>query len=381
MPQDRSLTQRDLPPWLPAVIAVAVIGLLVAVIGGVDIWPGGDDGETTSSTTSTTTTTIAPEPLDPAALSVEPLAVQAAASYRVVYDVVQPDAPVLTEEVTVRRPYESLDLTKDEAGALSTGDATSRSQLYFYLADKAGWLPLQGERHRAEADTRPLSGLATMVALGLVSEEGTGNYAGRDCTVYVTGAPVTQPVKAAAEDETTELCIDPAGIVLYERWQQTGTVLLERTATSVEIDPEIDSASFDPTELIDDAEQLTGELAVGAAATEEQLASLKTDIAVPDGYLADGAVTRSDSGSSQTVRFYTDGLNLIEHVEMDGVPDADLVLGGARPVEIDGYGEAWFIPGFSASTLRVRIGETGVAELTGPYPDQLVQVLRTLTLR
>lgn len=384
MPQERSLTQRNLPPWLPALLALLVIALLVALIGGVDLWPGGDDEATTTTsttTTSSTTTTVPPEPIEAAALMVEPVPATPAASYRVTYDLVQNDAPTLSEEVTVRRPYESLDLTRDEAGTLTTGDATSLSQLYFYLADQQGWLPLQGERHRAEADVRPLSGLATMIELGLVTEQGTASYAGRDCTVYVTGAPVTQPVKAPAEDETTELCIGSAGIVLHERWQQSGSVLLERTATSVEIEPPIDDAIFDPAEIIADAEKYEGQLASAAAATEEELAALKTDIVVPEGYMADGAVTRAGSAGSQTVRFYSDGLNLIELVETDGVPDADLALDGARPVEIEGYGQAWFVPGFKASTLRVRIGETGTAEIIGPYPAQLVEILQSLTLR
>lgn len=380
MPQDRSLTQRELPPWLPAVIAVVVIGLLVALIGGVDLWPGGDDDSSTTTSSTSSTTTPPPEPIDVAALLVEPLVAEAPASYRVIYDVVQSDVTG-TEEVTVRRPYESLDLSHDDAGALTTGDATSRSQLYFYLADQAGWLPLQAERHRAEADTRPLAGLATMIELGLVTEEGTASYAGRDCTVYVTGAPTTQPPKAVAEDETTELCIDASGLVLHERWQQTGTVLLERTATSVEVEPAIDDAIFDPTDLIADVEQYQGQLATAAPATPEELAAQLTDITPPAGYTDDGVVSRSGGGASQVVRFYTNGLDLIEYIEYTDVPDEDMSLGGARPVEIDGVGEAWFAPGFSASTLRVRVGETGMAEVAGPYPAQLVEIIRSMTLR
>lgn len=381
MPQDRSLTQRELPPWLPAGIAVLVIALLVALIGGVDLWPGGDDeSSTTTNSTSSTTTTVPPEPVDVAALLAEPLVEDAPASYRVTYEVVQSDVAG-TQEVTVRRPYESLDVSRDDTGALTTGDATSRSQLYFYLADQAGWLPLQAERHRAEADTRPLAGLATMIELGLVTEEGTASYAGRDCTVYVTGVPTTQPPKAVEEDETTELCIDAAGLVLYERWQQAGTVLLERTATAVEVDPIIDEASFDPSEMIADVEQYEGQLATAAPASPEELAALLTDITPPEGYAEDGAVSRAGGGASQVVRFYTNGLDLIEVIEYADVPDEDLSLGGARPVEIDGVGEAWFAPGFSASTLRVRIGETGLVEVAGPYPAELVEVIRSMTIR
>lgn len=386
MPQQRSLTQRDLPPWLPALIAVVVIGLVIALIGGVDLWPGGGDeasptSTTTSTTsTSTTSTTVPPEPVDAAALMVEPIAAEIPSAYRVTYDVVQTET-ASTEEVVVRRPYESISVTRDQAGVVSTGDATSLTNLYFYLSQDEAWLPLEGQKHRAEADTRPLGGLATMIELGLVSEEGTANYAGRDCTVYLTGSTLSAPVAPAADDETTELCVDDAGLVLHERWQQAGSVLLERTATSVEIDPAVDPAQFDPTPVLEDLEQFEGVLAQAEPATEEQLAGALTDVTAPEGYVADGAVVRIGAGGTRLVRFHVNGIDLIEHVESGEVPDADLSIGGARPVEIDGVGEAWFVPGFSASTLRVRVGETGMMELTGPYPNQLVEMLQTMTVR
>lgn len=393
MPQrpDRVQRQWRVPAAVPLVVAALVCGALIAAV----MTSGGDDPQpvpttlaptSTADTSTTSTTEPAPDPVDLAALTVAPLPEDPPARYRIVYDIVE-NTLGRQETWTVQRPFESLVVgTRD--GAVVSGSATSRSDLYTYLTDRDGWFSIQPELHRASFDQRPLSAMATMIELGLAESAGTGEYAGRACSVFVTGAPLTSASVSAPGDERTEACIDDRGLLLYERWEIGDSLVSERTATSVEIDPAVDPAIFDPEPIVADAPELDALLAnIAVEADEATLAELRTDIVVPDGYAFIGAVFRSSTsqtgsgGAAETVRFYSDGVDLIELAEVTVGGVAELDGGGALPVEIDGYEEVWFDPDFRVSALRARLTETSFVELRGADPSRLVELLVTISLR
>ncbi|MDE0802577.1 MAG: hypothetical protein OSA99_04560 [Acidimicrobiales bacterium] len=392
MPQrpDRVQRQWRVPAAVPLVVAALVCGALIAVVAS-----SGDDADPTPTTsaptstaeTSTTSTTEPPiEPVDLGALTIAPLAEDPPARYRIAYDIVE-NALERQETWTVQRPFESLVVgTRD--GALVSGSATSRSDLYTYLTDRDGWYSIQPELHRAAFDQRPLAAMATMIELGLAESAGSGEYAGRACSVYVTGAPLSSASVSPPGDERTEACIDDSGLLLYERWEIGDNVVTERTATSVEIDPDVDPAIFDPGPIVDDAPELDALLGnVAVEADEATLEDLRTDIVVPDGYALISAVFRSSTsdtgtgGAAETVRFYSDGVDLIELAEVTVGGVAELDGGGAVPVEIDGFEDVWFDPDFRASALRARLTETSFVELRGADPSRLVELLETISLR
>ena len=87
-------------------------------------------------------------------------------AYRITYEVVENGLPRV-EEWTVRRPYESLVLSRRDDTLLS-GTSTSRALLQTYLSDRDGWLPVQPELHRAAFDQHPAAALTAMEVLGLV---------------------------------------------------------------------------------------------------------------------------------------------------------------------------------------------------------------------
>ena len=394
MPQrpDRVQRQWRVPAAVPIGIAlVACVGLLVFVA----TWTGDDESSptttapmsTTSEATTTTTTDPPPEPIDLAALTVEPLPENPPLAYRIVYRV-EENALEREETWTVRRPYESL-VSGTRDGIAVDGTATSLTDLYRFLPDRDGWFVIQPERHRAAFDQRPLAVMATMVELGVAEAAGSDEYAGRLCDVFVTGAPLSSGSVAAPAGERTEVCIDDRGLLLHERWEIDGNVISERTATSVEIDPAIDPAIFDPTPVIDDSPELEVLLgsSIAVEADEETLAELRTDIEIPEGYRLDATVFRASTtdtgatGAAETVRFYSDGADLIELAEVTVGGPAELDGGGARPVEVDGFDEVWFDADFRVSVLRARLTESSFVELRGAAPAQLLELLRSITLR
>lgn len=355
----------------------------------------GDDGSgpaptatsapTTGSTTTSTTQPV-PVPVDLAALTVEPLPEDRPASYRIVYDIVE-NALERRETWAVRRPYESL-IVSDRDDVLVSGSATSATQLYTYLLDRNAWFAIQPQLHRAAYDQHPLTAMATMIALGFAEVAGEAEYAGTPCSVFVTGAPLTSGSVAPPGDERTEVCIDGRGLVLHERWEIGGSLVSERTATSVEVDPDLDPAGFDPMPQIGDVAELDVLLStVAVAADEETIARLRTDVVLPDAYTLDGTVFRTSAsnagttGASETVRFYSDGADLIEVAEVTVGGPAELDGGGAVLVEVDGFEETWFDPDFRVSAIRTRMTDTSFVEIRGADPRQLVEILRSLTLR
>lgn len=392
MPQrpDRVQRQWRIPAVVPLVVAGLVCGTLIAVVAS-----SGDDDPDPSPTTlaptstveSTTTTSVPlPDPIDLAALSVEPLPEDPPGRYRIVYDIVE-NALERREVWTVQRPFESLVVgTRDDL--IVSGSSTSRTDLYTYLSDRDGWFSIQPELHRAAFDQRPLVAMATMIELGLAEAAGDAEFAGRSCSVFVTGAPLSSASVSAPGSERTEACIDDRGLLLHERWEIDGSVVSERTAVSVEIDPDIDPAVFDPEPIVADAPDLDVLLSnIAVEADEETLADLRTDIVVPDGYALEGAVFRSSTsesgstGAAETVRFYSDGVDLIELAEVTVGGVAELDGGGALPVEIEGYDEVWFDPDFRVSALRARLTDSSFVELRGADPSQLLELLLTISVR
>lgn len=374
--------------WI-LLIATAVTAVIVVVV----LASGSDDDRTPlaatttstpSTTEETTSTTSTPESVPPSAIAVEPFAESSPVSYRITYEIVENEL-ARTETVTVRRPYESL-VRSERDGETVSGTATSRARLWTYLTDREGWLVLQPELHRAAFDQRPLTAMAMAISLGRAEEAGTDTYLGRSCRVFVTGQPLgSSGITAPSDAESTELCIDDEGLVLHERWQIEGSTVVERTATSVETGIEVDTAAFDPTPVVEDAEEFEAVLStIAVPADEETLALLQTDIVPPDGFVLDGTVLRAGApdrgGATEIVRFYSNGSELIEVAEIIAPAGAQLDGGGAVQVEIDGP-ETWFFPDFRASAVRSRLSETNFVEIRGTDPAQLIGLLDTLTRR
>lgn len=396
-------------PAIPAGVAVLVCAVAVMLLGrdsGSDssvIDPGAASSSTTEPTSdptnvpttdSTTSTTIPPDPVPVEDLVAAGPGEAPPSGYVITYDIVENELP-RTETWTVRRPYESL-VESDRGDGLLSGSATSRTNLYTYLADREGWLPLEAELHRASFDQRPAAAIASLVRLGLAAEIGTASYVGRDCIVYETGQPLSanEPTPAS-DEERTEFCLDDEGLVLHTAWTLNGNPVIERTATAVDTDPAsvaaVDASRFDPEPLVDDPEQFSAILgSVAAVADQSTLDSLATDVAVPDGYALDEVVIRASTGGtgtvtgSEVIRFLSAGPDLIEVVEVGSGGSGD--LGGGASVPVSGvdhpdFDEVWFEPGFRFSAVRVPIDAGRFLEIRGSDPATLFAMLDGVSLR
>ena len=382
-------------PLLPALFAVVVCGVLIVVMAGIgDDDPAAAPPATTSSTSTAPPTTPPPTTTTlPEARPVGPLlaagpTVQPPTAYRLTYDVVENGLPRV-EEWTVRRPYESLVLSTRD-GVVLSGTSTSRARLQTFLSDRDGWLPIQPELHRAAFDQHPAGAVAAMQALGLVEVRGQEEYLGRTCTVYRTGQPPSAGEPTAPSDaEFTDVCVDDAGLVLHERWDIGGSTVIERTAASLELEPAIDDATFEPGPTVEDADALSAAFAtIAVEADEETLARLETEVPVPAGYSPDGAVFRAADGGSGTpggpaasaeiVRFYSNGPALLEVAEVSTDGEASLASSAGVRVAVEGWDEVWFEPGFRNSVLRARLSESTYVELRHHDVPFLFEVLGSL---
>lgn len=391
-PMEGGKRSRRIHPLVPALVAAVVAAVLVALAAsGGDDQPVAEPAPTTtaaspSSTTELPTTTTVRAPVPVASLLAPPLPVDPPTSYRISYDVVENGLPRV-EELVVRRPYESL-VTSTRDGTLLSGTATSRQALQTFLSAQQGWLILQPELHRAADDQHPAGAVAAMEALGLIERRGEEAYAGRRCSVFRTGQP---PSAGAAtppsEEEHTDLCIDEAGLVLHERWEIGGSVVVERTARSVELEPVLDPATFAQGPVVEDADGLQAAFAsIAVKADEETLDRLRTEVTPPAGYQADGAVFRAaDAGGGapgqEIVRFYSSGPALLEVVEVFVAGPADVTGAAGTPVEVEGWDEVWFEPGFRSSVLRARIDGSSYVELRHHDVALLFDVLRSTVRR
>jgi len=385
---------RRVHPLVPALVAAVVAGVLVLVVAARDDDAATAPAPTTTTTTTpstttstTTTTTTTPEPVPVEDLLVDPLPVDPPTSYRITYDVVENGSPRV-EEWTVRRPYEAVQVAT-RGGSLVSGSSTSRDMYQVFLSEERGWLPVQPELHRPEYDLRAGEAVAVLVRLGLAQPRGDGEHAGRRCLVYRTGQPPTaSEVTSPADGEHTDVCIDAAGLVLHERWVVGGVTVVERTATSVELEPEVDAAAFEPGPVAEDIEGLAQAFSsIAVEADEETLARLRTDVPVPGGYTADGAVFRAvgsgsqPGGASEIVRFFSAGPDLLEVAEVFVDGPATVATASGVPVLVEGWDEVWFQPGFRASALRARLDESSYVEVRHHDVRLLVEVLRSLVRR
>lgn len=383
--------RRSVPTVLPALVAVAVCGALLFLIARPDDEPTATPVTTVTSTSSTIaepTTTEAPavpaEPVERDVLLARTVPEDPPETYRIVYDIVE-NGLARSETWTMRRPYESL-VVSERDGEQVSGTATSVDALWTFLADRDGWLSVQPERHRAAFDLRPAPAIGPMIALDLVEETEPAEYAGTSCRGFRTGQPVSAgEATAPSPAETTELCVDDRGLLLHERWMLDGEVVVERTARSVEVGIEVDGAIFDPTPVVEDAEDFAAAFTtVALEADAETIARLRTEVPVPEGYTADGTVLRagtpgaSGPGVSEIVRFYSQGPELLEVAEFHVDGPAELGGGAAVPVEVDGWTEVWFVPDFRSSALQARLSDTAYVEVRGADPGFLFTVLDSL---
>lgn len=164
--------------------------------------------------------------------------------YRIVYDVETPGSPGTTDVLVVDRPFDSR---------LETGTSVQVSTFrrLSFTGGSAEAVVVAQPPGPAASDLR----LDLALPSALVETRGRRTVAGRPCQVYRSGVPLsTGALSAPVDGERTDTCVDGAGLLLAEEYVVDGDVVLRRTATEVELEPDVDPSLFevgDPTVPVD----------------------------------------------------------------------------------------------------------------------------------
>jgi hypothetical protein len=301
-------------------------------------------------------------------------------TYRIVYRThdLATGGPATTRELVVHRPFESrTDDGRSAFGRSAVGPAS------FHVAPG----PPSG-------DLRPDAVLGDAIRNGYAVKRELRRVAGRLCRVYRIGAPSSStslPPLARAED-TTDVCVDEAGLVLEEVIYDGDEVGRRRVATSVTEEPRISDDTFDVPKPDADPRQIGS------------VQELEPDSRLPGGTF--WQLPRSPKGFESRGRFavvpagqpgfndptaHSSVISFVTEVFTDG-PDVLLVEQGATQgaapfaddpdapdVDIDGVGVGEVLYAMTGSEVRIRTEGSRFVRVRGTLPpSKLLAIARTL---
>jgi hypothetical protein len=156
------------------------------------------------------------------------------AGYDIAYRVTTELGAVQTSRrrVLVRRPFWSSDVTTSSAGARTLAQIVRPGHA---VIDRDGALTDLGPQspRLAPADVAVDLVLPSLVKQGMAVARGNRVVAGRQCRTYRMGGPVGDPFAAPTASEFADICVDQAGLVLFEDWTTSGKHTRTTEAVSV----------------------------------------------------------------------------------------------------------------------------------------------------
>ncbi len=321
-------------------------------------------------------------------------------AYRIVYEVVTPDARG-TEERTVHRPFDARVVQRDAAGAV-TAERWSTLGVLVTRSQGADAVRIDTAVAPAASDVRPERFTDRLVEAGRLEERTGGRVRGRACVRVAEASDVLTAVDPGAEGEagepisvpvTVERCVDDQGLVLEERWTtRAGERVLTKRAVELELGDNV------PTIEVPDATPLPAEQGNGAVreidADERPPFVEAWERPVPDGFTFVGRYAVSParlSTSSSAVpgeadlALYTDvwrrgpDVIMLDQGAADGgaTPfDPETALG---PVELAGIGPAELAVDVRIAEVRLTRPVGGFVRVAGTIdPDDLVALAGNL---
>ena len=303
--------------------------------------------------------------------------------YRITYRVETADAPDSTDVLVVDRPFDSR---------LETGSSTQVSTFRRVSFTGAGAAPVIVAQPPAPAasDLR----LDLVLPNDVVETRGRRTVAGRPCQVYRSGVPLsTGALSPPTDDEHTDTCVDEAGLLLAEEYVVDGDVVLARTATEVELSPDVDAADFaigDPTVPVDRG----GGSVLEVEATSRREGSFWELAEPPAGFRHRGRYavvppqadvfadpTREGELVASASDVYVRGHDVVvvdQGATLRGA-EAFPPTPGARVESIDGLGDAEVLLLPRGPEVRVRLDGGRFVRVFGTVPtDDLLAIARSL---
>lgn len=368
--------------------ALAILAMVVAlpfVIGALT-GDDGDDGDESAAPAPQVTTTTAPPAEDAEPVDVTTDVEDYAVTYRV--EIFSGDAVLVDTEVrTHASPFEAeVRLTEGEPG---TEDAPMRERTSQVMGGFETASPDQEPTVLTLVPGPPArighfgGDLAAAVDQGVIEPVGRRlTVASLECDVYRTKSPLdVTTVEAATDEDYTDLCIAPDGLVLREEWHTAGELFRRRTAVDVDRSP-----------VPDDAVELTGhrlpEAQGGGRVRQLQPDATAPDVdhLLPDGlpegfeplgryvYVADAPEAgATDMGVSRIVSivdvFVSDGDVLV--IENGGTTAGSAPVPDSGGIEVE-------IPGVEGARALVHTPQNEVVFSTGG--SRFVRLTSTLPL-
>jgi hypothetical protein len=166
-------------------------------------------------------------------------------------DVLQDPPSTTFEERVVRRPFEGRILSSTSRGVDLNDPGTSVTMSVgssiLSISDGQQTLVRQRVPNAAIGDVALASVLEEAARLGHAEAQAEEDVVlDRPCRLFAVKEPGARVVAAPTKSSRTTLCIDDDGLILRERWELRGRVVLERTAIELDEDPDL-TASGDPT--------------------------------------------------------------------------------------------------------------------------------------
>jgi hypothetical protein len=161
-----------------------------------------------------------------------------------------------TEDVTVRRPFDGLVVSKDgdPPGGTEQWHALSNFGIYSDTTANSGTSGDQSGSTTQVQKALPQSALGDfrldatlndLITAGTFVRAETRAVLGRNCQVYRTGQPLESfGTKAPTDSDYTDACIDDAGLMLEEVSVQGGKLAERIIATQVTTQPAITDTTF-----------------------------------------------------------------------------------------------------------------------------------------
>ncbi|MGH2685159.1 MAG: hypothetical protein ACRDJP_06825 [Actinomycetota bacterium] len=309
-------------------------------------------------------------------------------SWRIVYTVEAGDA-IVTDVVTVRRPFDSRletyrgDKVEGEPGSVQVSAFARLRQ------QGAGGAPtvLAVPPGLAASDVRLDVVIPAALERGLLLLRAEDEVDGRPCRVYRSGQLLTGGVLAVpAEDDYADSCVDAAGLVLQETLVSDGEMILRRTATDVEIDPETADEAFDAGEPTVPAASGGGSVRPLAPGTGRPGSFWVLD-APPDGFRSCGRfsvvppqLTDPGGGADQRVasvaQVFVRGRDLLvvdQGATLQGDPPFE--IGRGEPADLGELGDGELVLGSQTSEARALLDGGGYVRVFGTLPpDDLLEI-------
>lgn len=371
-------------------VLAPTVGVLAVLVGITAFVATGDSDEDVIGRSGSVL--VDAEPDEPLAIERTPV------SYRIVHRVETPsdgDVVVTTDELTVRRPFDSA--LRSYAGGSGKRDEGEQSRTVasfgrLLIGGGEDALVLANPPAVSPSDIRLAPVLEAALGEGLLELGERREVLGRECQVYRSADPLgTGKLSAPTPEELTETCMDASGLVLEEVLTVQGEILFRRVAVEVDESPELSDEDFAIAPAPLDIDQGGGSVLRMEDGSRPPV-PFWTLATVPDGFRACGRFSvippqpettndpfKRDLLRSSTVDVYVRGPDVVLLEQGGTLGGTHPFQLGDRPVDLGPLGTGDIVLGTQGNAVRALLDRGRYLRLEGTLPvEQLTELARSV---